>query len=82
MGEHNSPQFTAGIADGVRDALRSPRIRQGFDPARSASWMYKRGFARGFLAVRRAHPGLLAQMQRRLDALWDLLEKTTENTAP
>jgi hypothetical protein len=54
MPEHNSPYFQAGIADGQADAGRSPRVRRGFDPARAHSWMYRRGFARAFLAARAA----------------------------
>ena len=54
MSERNSPYFAAGLADGAADAARNPRARRGFDPVRAHSWMYRRGFARGFLAARKA----------------------------
>lgn len=54
MGEHNSPAFKKGLADGAADADRRPCERCGFDPALARSWMYRRGFARAFLAARSA----------------------------
>lgn len=55
MGEDNSPYFAAGLADGLRDAeLESqcpPEIPLGMDPAREWSWMYKRGYERGYVPV-------------------------------
>jgi hypothetical protein len=78
MSERNSPWFQAGLEDGAADAARNPRVRRGFDPARARSWMYRRGFARGFLAVRALarqgcvddRPATLAAMQRGLDDAW------------
>jgi hypothetical protein len=52
MSERNSPFYRAGLADGAADAARNPRVRVGFDPGKAKSWMYRRGFARSFLAVR------------------------------
>ena len=83
MSEKNSPYFAAGLADGAADAARRPAARRGFDPARSHSWMYRRGFARAFLAVRAAvapgsvlddSPAVIAAMQRGLDDAWASLE--------
>lgn len=55
MGEHNSPAFRIGLQDGAADADRRPGERRGFDHPRYArSWMYRRGFARAFLAARSA----------------------------
>ena len=52
MGEHNSPYFDAGVADGKRDETRirscPPRAAVGMDPQREWSWMYKRGYEREF----------------------------------
>ena len=54
MGEHNSPAFKAGLADGAADADRRPSERKGFNARLAGSWMYRRGFARAFLAARAA----------------------------
>ena len=55
MGEHNRPAFAAGLDDGAADADRRPSHRRGFSHPRYArSWMYRRGFARAFLAARAA----------------------------
>ena len=54
MGEHNSPAFRIGLQDGAADADRRPSERRGFDPRLARSWMYRRGFARAFLAARSA----------------------------
>jgi len=54
VSEANSPAFRAGLADGAADAARRPAERRGFDPSGRASWMYRRGFARAFLAARNA----------------------------
>lgn len=52
MGEHNSPYFAAGCADGARDAAlvsaEPARDPVGMDPAKEWSWMYKRGYNRAF----------------------------------
>ena len=52
MGEHNSPYFAAGLADGQRDTdLASacpPGYPSGPDPERAWSGMYQRGYARSF----------------------------------
>jgi len=53
MSERNSPYFTAGMIHGAYDAARPPRARRGYHPARAHSWMYRRGFARAFLAARK-----------------------------
>ena len=55
MGERNSPAFRAGMIHGAYDAARPARLRRGYHPALTGSWMYRRGFARAFLAARR-HP--------------------------
>jgi hypothetical protein len=52
MPERNSPYFIAGELDGQADAARPPAERQGFDPVMAWSWMYRKGFARGFLTAR------------------------------
>ena len=86
MSERNSPYYAAGLTDGAADATRNPRVRRGFDPGKAASWMYRRGFARGFLAVRalagRAEiddsPATLAAMQRSLDNACAALEKAIQ----
>jgi hypothetical protein len=83
MSERNSPYFAAGLKDGADDAARSPRVRRGYDPVTGKSWMYRRGFARAFLATRRlarggtvdASPATLAAMQRGLDAAWTALDQ-------
>jgi hypothetical protein len=83
MTERNSPYFDAGIRDGAADAARNPRVRHGYDPARAHSWMYRRGFARAFLALRRqargldidSRPATLAALQRGLDDAWAVLER-------
>jgi hypothetical protein len=83
MSERNSPYFAAGLADGAADAARSPRVRRGYDPFMGKSWMYRRGFARAFLATRRltrggpvdASPATLAAMQRGLDSAWSVLDQ-------
>lgn len=54
MGERNSPMFRAGLIHAY-DAARPARLRRGYHPALTGSWMYRRGFARAFLAARR-HP--------------------------
>lgn len=54
MGEHNSPAFRIGLQDGAADADRRPSERQGFNTKLAGSWMYRRGFARAFLAARAA----------------------------
>lgn len=43
-----------GRGDGAADAARSPRARLGYNPDLSTSWQYRRGFARGFLAIAKA----------------------------
>lgn len=43
-----------GRGDGAADAARSPRTRLGFNRDLCGSWQYRRGFARGFLAIRKA----------------------------
>lgn len=52
MGEHNSPYFAAGLEDGTRDALAEsscpPQPSEGPDEERAWSWMYKRGYERGY----------------------------------
>ena len=53
MSERNSPYFIAGELDGQADAGRPPSERVGFDPEKAWSWMYRKGFARGFLAARK-----------------------------
>ncbi len=83
MSERNSPFFAAGLEDGTADAARNPRVRHGYDPARAHSWMYRRGFARAFLAIRKLaragcidnQPGTTAAMQRGLDDAWAALEQ-------
>lgn len=55
MSERNSPMlFRAGQIHGAYDAARPARLRRGYHPALAKSWMYRRGFARAFLAARRA----------------------------
>lgn len=54
MGERNSPMFRAGQIHGAYDAARPARLRRGYHPSGARSWMYRRGFARAFLAARRA----------------------------
>jgi len=84
MTERNSPMFAAGITDGAADARRRPAERRGFDPARIGSWMYRRGFARAFLAVRRADPALIAQLDAALGHAWEVIEvlDLTKDPAP
>ncbi len=53
MSERNSPLFRTGMIDGAYDAARPPRLRRGYRPGHARSWMYRRGFARAFLAARR-----------------------------
>jgi len=52
VGEHNSPYFAAGCADGERDTQLvsdcPPCAAIGQDPEREWSWMYKRGYERTF----------------------------------
>ena len=72
-GELTSPYFAAGLSDGAADALRNPRVRAGYDPGRAASWMYRRGFSRGFLAVRAMTPAQRQLLQDGLDEAWRLL---------
>jgi hypothetical protein len=52
MGEHNSPYFEAGLADGERDTMLNSAhpggLAQGMDPEKDWSWMYKRGYGRTF----------------------------------
>ena len=74
MSERNSPAFRAGVQDGAADALRRPGARRGFDPSGRRSWMYKRGFARAFLAVRRADADTLQQLQAALGNAWAALD--------
>jgi hypothetical protein len=57
MSERNSPYFRAGMVHGAYDAARPPRLRRGYHPARAGSWMYRRGFARAFLAARKPGEG-------------------------
>jgi len=46
--EQHSPYYTAGLADGMADATRDEdEERQGMDPERSWSAMYRRGYADG-----------------------------------
>jgi hypothetical protein len=86
VSERNSPWFRAGLEDGAADAARSPRVRHGFDPAKAGSWMYRRGFARGFLAIRALarqgcvddRPATLAAMQRGLDGAWAVVDALAE----
>jgi hypothetical protein len=88
VSERNSPYYAAGVEDGTADAMRSPRHRTGFDPGRARSWMYRRGFARGFLATRRLctaapadnRPGTLAAMQAGLDRAWAVLDAAQNET--
>lgn len=83
MTARNSPYYQAGLKDGAADAARNPRVRHGYDPDRAKSWMYRRGFARSFLARRRLaagaitiddRPSTLDAIQRGLDDAWDTLE--------
>jgi hypothetical protein len=53
MAESNSPMFAAGLVHGAYDAARPARMRRGYHPALAGGWMYRRGFAAGFLAARR-----------------------------
>jgi hypothetical protein len=52
MSEHNSPFFKAGIADGERDTMLNTShpggAALGPDPDKVWSWMYRRGYERGF----------------------------------
>lgn len=52
MGEHNSPYFAAGCADGERDTrlmTAHPGLDPvGLDPGKEWSWMYRRGYERTF----------------------------------
>ena len=52
MSEANSPFFRHGMIHGAFDAARPPLQRRGFHPDLARSWMYRRGFARGFLAAK------------------------------
>lgn len=56
QGERSSPMFRAGMIHGAYDAARPASHRRGYCPALAGSWMYRRGFARAFLAARRANP--------------------------
>jgi len=53
MAKTNSPYYRAGQVHGAYDAARPARLRRGYHPAYASSWMYRRGFARAFLAARR-----------------------------
>ncbi|HLM89269.1 MAG TPA: hypothetical protein VK284_09605 [Streptosporangiaceae bacterium] len=53
MAEANSPFYRAGQIHGAYEAARPARFRRGYHPAYASSWMYRRGFARAFLAARR-----------------------------
>ena len=53
MSEGNSPFFRAGMIHGAYAAARPARLRAGYHPAYAGSWMYRRGYARTFLAARR-----------------------------
>jgi hypothetical protein len=53
QGEASSPAFKAGMIHGAYDAARPARLRLGYCPQLAASWMYRRGFARAFLAARK-----------------------------
>ena len=53
MAERNSPFFRAGMIHGAWQAAMPARVRAGYHPAYAASWMYRRGFARGFLEARK-----------------------------
>jgi hypothetical protein len=83
VSERNSPFYAAGLKDGAADAARNPRVRHGFDPDKARSWMYRRGFARGFLAIRALarqqciddRPSTLAAMQSGLDNAWAVLNR-------
>lgn len=55
MSKDNSPYYWAGQLDGAADAARNPRVRRGYDPVMAGSWMYRRGFARAFLAARKGY---------------------------
>lgn len=47
--EKHSPFYDAGLADGVADAtLESDDDRQGMDPDKAWSAMYRRGYGDGF----------------------------------
>lgn len=82
MSERNSPYYAAGLKDGAADAARNPRVRRGFDPDKARSWMYRRGFARSFLAIRKLaisgcfdnRPATLDAMQNGLDDAWAVLD--------
>jgi hypothetical protein len=54
VAERNSPYFRAGMIHGAYDAARRPSARRGYHPECAGSWMYRRGFARAFLAARKA----------------------------
>lgn len=48
ISEKHSPYYAAGKADGLTDATReSDDDKQGMDPQRSWSAMYRRGYADG-----------------------------------
>ena len=53
MGEHNSPYFAAGCADGERDTLLMSSCPGtapiGLDPDMDWSSMYRRGYERTFV---------------------------------
>ena len=57
MSEHNSPFFRFGMIHGAYDAARPARVRGGYHPAYAHSWMYRKGFARAFLATKRTVSG-------------------------
>jgi len=48
-----SPAYLTGFREGAEDYLRSPRERRGYGHLGHGRypWMYRRGFARGFLAA-------------------------------
>jgi hypothetical protein len=90
MSEANSPYFRAGMIHGAYDAARPGNKRRGFHPDYAHSWMYRRGFARAFLAVRKAardpgclddRPETIEALQRGLDDAWAALERAAEGLA-
>ena len=52
-----TPYSRHGLIHGAYDQARPPLQRCGFHPAYADSWMYRRGFARGFLLAREARHG-------------------------
>lgn len=48
-----TPYSRTGMIHGAFDAARPARLRRGYCVTGAGSWMYRRGFARAFLAARR-----------------------------